>query len=449
MASTELRKIPRVDELLSLPALADLPHPLAKMVINRVLDQARKQGKIDPDQIRARIGELAEEYRYPYVRRAVNGLGVVLHTGLGRAPLYHAAEMIHQAMTGFSALQIDFDTGRRGDRYQRIDDLLRTITGCESSVIVNNNAAATMLILNTFGQGKEIIVSRGQLVEIGGAFRIPDVMKRSGARLVEVGTTNRTHLRDYEEAITDQTAAIMRVHQSNYRIIGFTKDVPLEELVSLAHRHNLLMIDDLGSGAFFDLRQYGLPYEPFVQESIKLGADLICFSGDKLLCGPQCGIILGKKALIDRIKKNPLTRALRCCKFTFIALEATLRLFLDPEHLIRTHPVLKLLTLDPKRIRRRAKLFLGKVRKLFPGLKVDLVETRSEIGGGSLAGHDLLSYAVAITPPINPDRFARRMRKQPVPVMGRVEGDRYLLDFRTILPKEERFIIEALRRVLA
>ncbi|HID32077.1 MAG TPA: L-seryl-tRNA(Sec) selenium transferase, partial [bacterium (Candidatus Stahlbacteria)] len=396
-----------------------------------------------------KISDLADDYRFPYVRRSVNGLGVILHTGLGRAPLTHASREIAGAISGFSALQIDLDTGRRGDRYQRINRLLRMITGCEASVIVNNNAAATMLILNTFGKDKEIIVSRGQLVEIGGAFRIPDVMMQSGAKLVEVGATNRTHLRDYEEAISENTAAIMRVHQSNFRIIGFTKDVPLEDLVKLGHDHGLLVLDDLGSGCFVDLRKYGLPYEPFVQESIKIGADLVCFSGDKLLSGPQCGIILGRKDLIDRIKKNPLIRAFRCCKFTFIALEATLRLFLDPDDLIKSHPVLKVLTLDPKKIRRRARFFLRRLIKEFPDLNAEVVETKSEIGGGSLAGYPLASYAVSILPPINPGEFARRMRHQPFPIMGRVEGDRYLLDFRTILRGEERHILEALRRTLA
>jgi len=450
MESSEFRKIPKIDDLLALPALDGLPRPLAKMIINQVLDETRRIGKVDVDQINREISEQAAVYGVPYVRRAVNGLGVILHTGIGRAPLSHAAKDIYNAMTGFATLQIDLDTGRRGDRYKRLDDLLREITGCEASVVVNNNAAATMLILNTFAQGKEVIVSRGQLVEIGGQFRIPDVMKRSGARLVEVGATNRTHLKDYADAITEDTAALMRVHMSNYRIIGFTKEVLLEDLVKLGHDNNLLVIDDLGSGCLLDLRQFNLPYEPFVQESIKAGADLICFSGDKLLSGPQCGIILGRKDLIDRIKKNPLTRAFRSCKFTFIALEQTLRLFLDPETLMQRHSVFRIMSLKPNEIKKRARRVSKKINEEFKGhLNSSVIETKAEIGGGSLAGYELPSYAVAIKPPIKPDDFARKMRKQSVPVIGRVEGGQYLLDFRTILPKEEKYIFGALRGVLA
>jgi L-seryl-tRNA(Ser) seleniumtransferase len=454
-----LRTIPSVDSILQWPELQKYLEVLQQSYITIII-----RGKIDEFRDRILAGEHFDldflrnsilcEFRdlmRPYFRRAVNALGIVLHTGLGRAPYsLGVAEAVRDASIGYSQLQID-EEGRRSDRYKKISHMLTIITGAEGAVIVNNNAGATLLILSELAKGKEVIVSRSQLIEIGGAFRIPEIMEQSGAVLREVGTTNRTHLKNYEDAINENTGALLRVHQSNYKIIGFTKEVPLEELVALGKKHNLPVIDDLGSGALLDLSKYGLPKEPTVQVSIKTGADIACFSGDKLIGGPQCGIIVGKKKYIDRIKKNPLTRALRCDKMTNEALEITLQLFLHKEEiLLKNHGVMKLLLRPIDDIKRHAGKCARMLKKDFSEkLDISLQKDVSQIGGGSLSTEELPTFVIAVKPKNgSPAELARALRTVDVPVYGRVADEAILLDFRTVLNGEEKFIAEAFREIL-
>lgn len=454
-----LRNIPAVDKILQWPELSKYLDRLEQHYITGII-----RYKIDEFRARILAGENYDldflknsilcEFKdiiRPYFRRAVNALGIVLHTGLGRAPFSNGvASALNNASIGYSQLQID-EEGKRADRYKKISQILGLITGAEAGIVVNNNAGATLLILNELAKGKEVIVSRGQLIEIGGAFRIPEIMEQSGATLREVGATNRTHLRNYEEAINENTGALLRVHQSNYRIIGFTKEVSLEELVELGRKYSLPVIDDLGSGALIDLSKYKLPKEPTVQDSVKKGADIICFSGDKLIGGPQCGIILGKKEIINRIKKNPLTRALRCDKLTNEALEVTLQLFLQKEEiLLKNHGVMNILLKRPGDIKRHATKCAKKLQKQFGAqLEISVQKDVSEIGGGSLSTEQLPTFVVAVKPKNNTvQELARALRMCDIPIFGRVSEDAILLDFRTVLKGEENFIIKAFTSIL-
>ena len=460
-----LRGLPSVDKLLESeelkPVLGRVHRRMAVRAIRAYLDELRQKIQAGEDAAFARdeLVRRLERERKPTLTRAVNGLGVILHTGLGRAPLSKAAQdALADVSEHFSSLEIDLETGRRGSRYRHIEPLLCELTGAEAAMVVNNNCAATLLILSGLAKGKEAIVSRGQLIEIGGAFRIPDVMMQSGCKMVEVGTTNRTHLRDYKNAITPETALLLRVHTSNYKITGFTKEVSLEELVGLAHEAKVLVVDDLGSGALVDLSKYGLPKEPLVQDSVKAGADVICFSGDKLISASQAGIIVGKKKYVDLLKKHPLTRALRCGKLTYAVLERTLELFLDAERVVKEHALFQLLLKTPAQMQSEARALVRRVQR-------DMTETGSEvsdrvpssvakftvkpalseIGGGSLATESLESRVVAIRPQtMNVDELARRMRLNRPPVFGRVEKGEYVLDFRTIRRDEIPIISVAL-----
>lgn len=454
-----LRNIPSVDSILQWPELQKYIETLQQtyitLIIREKIDDFRKRiiagENFNLDFLKNSILCEFKDLIRPYFRRAVNALGIVLHTGLGRAPFsLGVAEAIRDASIGFSQLQID-EEGRRADRYKKISHMLSILTGAEAAVIVNNNAGATLLILNELAKGKEVIVSRGQLIEIGGAFRIPEIMEQSGATLREVGTTNRTHLKNYADAINENTGALLRVHQSNYKIVGFTKEVSLEDLVALGKQHNLPVIDDLGSGALINLLKYDLPKEPTVQESMKIGADVACFSGDKLIGGPQCGIIVGKKALIDRIKKNPLTRALRCDKMTNEALEATLKLFFHKEDiLLKNHGVMKLLLKKPTDIKRHANKCARVLKKDFSEqLDITVQKDVSQIGGGSLSTEELPTYVVAVKPKTGSlTDLARSLRMCDIPVYGRVSEDAILLDFRTVLNGEEKFIVQAFEEIL-
>lgn len=454
-----LRNIPAVDKILQWPELQKFLEQLEQHYVTAII-----RYKIDEFRERILAGEdydlgflknsILCEFKdlvRPYFRRAVNALGIVLHTGLGRAPFSKGiAETLYNASIGYSQLQID-EEGKRADRYRKISQILSLITGAEAGIIVNNNAGATLLILNALAKNKEVIVSRGQLIEIGGAFRIPEIMEQSGATLHEVGATNRTHLENYEEAINENTGALLRVHQSNYRIIGFTKEVSLAELVELGKKHNLPVIDDLGSGALIDLSKYNLPKEPTVQDSVQAGADIICFSGDKLIGGPQCGIIIGKKRIINKIKKNPLTRALRCDKLTNEALEATLQLFLQKEEtLLKNHGVMSILLKPIKDIKRHASLCARKLKKQFGGdMEISVQKGVSEIGGGSLSTEQLPTFVVAVKPrTMAAQDLARALRTCDIPVYGRVSEGVILLDFRTILKGEEKFILQAFASLL-
>ncbi len=448
------RNLPAIDNLLRreevIALLKRFPRELVVNQLREELNRLRRdieEGKITEIKIEAIIKNCANQLR-PSLRRAIQGLGIILHTGLGRAPLSPSArEALLAVSENFCNLEIT-ETGRRGSRYRHIERLLQLLTGAESGMIVNNNAGATLLVLNTLAQGREVIVSRGELIEIGGAFRLPEVMAKSGARLVEVGTTNRTHLRDYREAINPNTALILKVHKSNYEIIGFTKEVPLKELTALGKEFNIPVVHDLGSGALIDLSRYGLPKEPVVSESIKDKADICLFSGDKLLGGPQAGVIIGQRELIERIKKNPLTRALRCDKLTFAVMEATLRLFLDEEKLKREHPVLNLLRKDVKEIERAAKM-VGRALRDIKEVEWKIQDNFSLIGGGSLATTKIPTKVLAIRPKrFSPEELATRLRQQDIPIFGRVENDWYLLDFRTIRKDEVKIVKESLLNCL-
>lgn len=383
--------------------------------------------------------------------RVVNATGVIIHTNLGRSLLPASAlDSLEYAGGCYSNLEFDLATGKRGSRYSHVEDLLCELTGAESALVVNNNAAAVLIALETLASGKEAVVSRGQLVEIGGSFRIPEIMTRSGARLVEVGATNRTHLRDYANAITSETGLLLRVHCSNYRIVGFTGEVSNVELVQLGRTHGIPVMEDLGSGCFVDLSKFGLAKEPTVLETVASGMDIVTFSGDKLLGGPQAGIIVGKKALVDQIKKNPLNRALRIDKLTLASLESVLRLYLDEANALREIPTLRMIAVSAAVVEQRAIRLAGQCQALLNSYGNFIpIEVQSQVGGGAMPGQNLASWAVAVQPNnIKISQLERRLRHAPVPVIGRIEKDRLLLDMRTVADDELDIALDGLRSAL-
>lgn len=375
----------------------------------------------------------------PHFKRVINGTGVVIHTNLGRSVLSQATmEKLVQAGGYYSNLEFDLETGKRGSRYSLVEDLICELTGAEAALVVNNNAAAVLLALDTLANDREVIVSRGQLVEIGGSFRIPDVMAKSGARLVEVGATNRTHLFDYERAITPDTAMLLRVHTSNFRIIGFTSEVSPEEMVALARANDLITMEDLGSGSLVDFSQFGFPKEPTVYEIVRAGVDVVTFSGDKLLGGPQAGIIIGKNEVIARIKKNPLNRALRIDKFTLASLESVLREYFDIEEALKNIPTLAMLTIAGADLKKRAQRIARQLKKrISQNCGVKIVATVSRVGGGALPEFNIDSWAIDLQPvTMKLSTFEQRLRKLVIPIVGRIENERFLLDVRTIQDRE-------------
>jgi L-seryl-tRNA(Ser) seleniumtransferase len=377
----------------------------------------------------------------------VNGTGVIIHTNLGRSPLAEEARRAVELVGRYySNLEFDLAAGRRGSRYSHVEGLLCDLTGAEAGLVVNNNAAAVLLTLETLARGREVVVSRGELVEIGGSFRIPDVMARSGAVMVEVGTTNKTHLRDYEQAIGERTAALLKVHQSNFHILGFTEEVLLPDLVRLAAQSGLPVLEDLGSGSLIDFSIYGLRKEPTVQEAIAAGAAVVTFSGDKLLGGPQAGLILGRKALVDRIKSNPLNRAVRIDKFTLAALEATLRLYLDEETAMRRIPILGLIRESYKRLRSRASRLRRRLAVAAgEAVEIGLADGVSRIGGGALPFQELPTRLLAIRPKaMSVNALGKFFLGRPVPIIGRIEEERLLLDVRTLDPEDTPILVQAL-----
>jgi len=406
----------------------------------------------DATQLGKRTVQLVHSKLAPTLIHAINGAGVILHTGLGRAPLPPAArKALIEATERYSLLALDRETGKRGDRFMHVEDTLIQLTGAEAALVVNNNAAAVMLVLTAFAAGKEAIVSRGELVEIGGSFRIPDVMARSGAKMVEVGTTNKTHLRDYIEAFASETTVILKVHPSNYRITGFTSDVALKPLSLLAHERGAILIYDQGCGAMIDLRRWGLPTEPTVSEAITAGADLVTFSGDKLIGGPQCGIIVGCKELVGRVKKHPLMRALRPDKLTLAALAGTLKLFLDPDRLPVTHPVYAMLAESLSSVSRRSQAIARAIRQTGIGkLGVEIVSGTTEFGSGALPTQGIPTRLVAVTPTdMSTQTLAGRLRRATPPLFTRIENDRLLIDARTVTREEVRLIERVFKQVLA
>lgn len=382
------------------------------------------------------------------LRSVINATGVVLHTNLGRARLSNSAQAALQRIgSNYSNLELDLLTGERGSRYLHTDDMLRMLTGAEASLVVNNNAAAVLLVLNTLAKDREVIVSRGQLVEIGGAFRVPEVMTQSGAILREVGTTNKTYLTDYARALNDRTALLLKVHTSNYRIIGFTEDTALVELVKLGRESGLPVIEDLGSGQLLDLQAWGLPAEPLVGESIRNGADVVTFSGDKLLGGPQAGIIVGKKCYIDQMKKNPLNRALRIDKLTLAALEATLREYLNPDKVIDRIPILRMLTISLEELRLKAeRIAAGFARLMGEKFEVKIMPGNSTVGGGSMPGEEMPTWLVTVkSRRVSSASLANELRNQSTPVLVRIHDDWIILDVRTIEDNEFELLMEAFK----
>ncbi len=389
---------------------------------------------------------LEDKFSYS-LKEAVNAAGVILHTGLGRAVLPEAARQnIQDISKGYSTLAVDLDSGRRGHRDTHLNNLLCELTGAQSALVVNNNAAATVLILNTLAKGKEVILSRGQLVEIGGSFRMPDIMAVSGAILREVGTTNKTHLSDYKDAIGENTGAIMRVHHSNYRIMGFAEEPSIGELAELANANHLTIIDDIGSGALVNLKEFGLTDEPLIKASIKAGADVVCFSGDKLIGGPQSGIIVGKTAAIKKIKKNSLTRALRVGKMTIAGLEATLKLFLTPEKLTLNHPFYQMLSLSLEDLNKRALRIQRKLRaELKAEVKISVGDGDSQVGSGSVPTELIPTKLLKIRPIVETvDNLAKKLRYYTPPICVRVQKDFVLLDLRTLQKHQDKIVVDAL-----
>ncbi len=451
-----LRKLPKVDELMQTLS-NEAPRRVKVTACRDVLDSLRSyilsSQEPDPESVEYETIKKQIEMRLtsllmPSLRPVVNATGVVIHTNLGRSLL---PKEIFQSMLDiagrYSNLEYNLEKGMRGSRYSHVEELLCDLTGAESALVVNNNAAAVLITLETLAKGREVIVSRGELVEIGGSFRIPDVMAKSGAILKEVGATNRTHLRDYESAIGEQTALLLKVHQSNFQMVGFTMAASVSDLAELGARHGVPVFEDLGSGNFIDFSRYGIIHEPMVQESLAAGADLVSFSGDKLLGGSQAGIIIGKKEFVDRIKKNPMNRAVRIDKLTLVALEGVLRLYQDPERAVKVIPTLNMLCLSHDELKSRARRLQRRLRALkLTGISINTVETISRVGGGALPLQQLKSLAVAITPgnkTFSAARIESELRKNEPPVIVRIEEDRVLMDIRTVQEEDYRIIAQA------
>jgi len=446
-----LRALPAVDRVLSCDtaaaALASFQRAYVIESVRAVLDDVRRQLTANarhaaptPEEVMALAVARMETQRDLPIRTVVNATGGVLHTNLGRALLAReAVDAVLRAAADPVNLEYDIEAGERGERDDLVAADLCALAGAEAATVVNNNAAAVLLALNTLAEGREVVVSRGELIEIGGSFRIPDVMAKSGARLREVGTTNRTHAADYAAAVNAETALLLKVHSSNYRIVGFTSAVPLEELVAIGRAHQVPVVEDLGSGALIDLSAYGLPKEPVVAARIAAGADLVTFSGDKLLGGPQAGIIVGRRALIDRIRRNPLRRALRCDKMTIAALAATLRLYRTSPDLAAALPTLRWLTRPLDEMTAVGEAAVGPLREaLGEGFTVALVDTASEIGSGALPVESLPSKAISIVHArLGAHDIARRFRHADPPIIGRIHAGRFLLDLRGIFHPEQ------------
>ena len=455
-----LRAIPQTGEMIETikSRLPGLPHQMVADCVRQVLEAERrrllKEDSPHPLGREALLEKaLAEIQRRlsPSLRPVVNATGVVVHTNLGRSCLpKEAIEEILSVADRYSNLEFNLETGKRGSRYSHVEALLCELTGAEAALVVNNNAAAVLITLETLARGKEVIVSRGELVEIGGSFRIPDVMARSGAILREVGTTNRTHLRDYQAAIGPETALLMKVHRSNFQVVGFTKEVSSQELAQLAHEHGLAAVEDLGSGCFVDLSPYGLPGEPTVQEVLRAGVDIVTFSGDKLMGGPQAGLILGRAELVERIKKNPINRAVRIDKLTLAALEATLRLYRDQQRALEAIPTLRLLTMTEEEVARRARRLLRHLRRQkLPQVELGLTKVFSQVGGGALPLANLPSVAISVRPQRKSVvALEEALRRLDYPIVARIEEETLLLDVRTIKDEEFSLVSKGLREAL-
>ncbi|HTP02751.1 MAG TPA: L-seryl-tRNA(Sec) selenium transferase [Anaerolineales bacterium] len=449
---SQLNSLPSVERLLQTDDARVLiqkhGRPLTLDAIRLTLDEVRNALRAGEDgtpqeleAIVSRAGVHLSEWERPSLQSVINGTGVILHTNLGRAPLSEAAlHAMNEAAASYSNIEFDLDTGKRGSRLSHVEALLKKLLDVEAAVVVNNNASAVLLVLSALAARKRVVIARSQLVEIGGGFRVPDVMRQSGAKLTEVGTTNKVRLDDYEQAMAEGDGLVMHVHRSNFKIVGFTEEPSLVELAHAAHSAGRLLIDDLGSGAVLDTAKYGLPHEPTVQESLAAGADVVCFSGDKLLGGPQSGIIIGRAELIQKAKKHPLARAIRADKTCLAGLAATLLHYLRDEA-ERELPIWQMICLSPDAVRARAQRWctaLG-IGAVVPG--------ESTVGGGSLPGEALRSYALALDVK-SPDKFLQKLRMQSPPIIARTEENRVVLDPRTVLQGQEEQFLRGLRAAL-
>jgi L-seryl-tRNA(Ser) seleniumtransferase len=456
-ARDALRALPSVDSVLQTSAAITLVehhgHPAAAAAVRQTLEALRKAildgtprdaGACSPDAVAAAAEATLAAQARPRLRRVVNATGIILHTGLGRAFMPDESREALAAVTGYCNLQQDLATGQRDRREECLRDLVCELTGAEDVLVVNNNAGATLLVLAALARGKEVVISRGELIEIGGSFRLPDIMRESGAVLREVGTTNKTHLRDYAAAVGPATGLILKAHKSNYKIVGFTDEVTIGDIVAVGRKAGVSVVDDLGCGALVGLEAFGLEHEGTVQESLAAGADIALFSTDKLIGGPQGGMIVGRRALIDRIQAHPLYRALRVGKLTLAALEATLRLFRAPDRLAQRHPVYMMLAKTPEAMEAQADRLAGLIRARQPAWEVGVGKETSYLGGGTLPAADLPSYAVRIrTPDLSADEVSRRLRRAAVPVVPRVHADWVILDMRTVLPADTADVVAA------
>jgi L-seryl-tRNA(Ser) seleniumtransferase len=460
-----LRKIPSVDEILNRTEVQELtrkfPRSMVVKAVQQLLEERRKKilsatdfGEFEqgmpPEAALFEIEEKICKIKQLSLRRVINASGIIVHTNLGRAPLsQEAIKAVGEMAKYYSNLEFDLENGQRGFRFSHVEGLLKELTEAGAGFVVNNNAAAVLLCLNTMAKGKEVIISRGELIEIGGSFRIPEIMEQSGARLVEVGTTNRTHIRDYREAVNEQTAVILKAHTSNYRVVGFSSEVELSELNRLGREHNVPVMFDMGSGNFLNSSVLGLKGEPTVQDAVRSGIDIITFSGDKLLGGPQAGIIIGKDRYLKTIKNNPLARALRIDKLTLAALEATLRTYvLTPEH-IDDIPVMRMLRVSDSLLKKRAQKIVRAIKKQLPFLDVSVIQDASQVGGGAYPLHDLPTWMVSINPlPLGVNEFESCLRTGTPAVITRISRDRVLLDMRTIFPEEASLIPKCIFQVI-
>ncbi|MBN2124161.1 MAG: L-seryl-tRNA(Sec) selenium transferase [Deltaproteobacteria bacterium] len=456
------RHIPAVDRLLKHPELertaARYPRALVLKAIHQTLAGIRdgidgERGPQSPsdlslEKVSHRVLETLDRLARPSLRPVINATGIIVHTNLGRSLLAERViRRFRSVSTGYSNLEYDLERGVRGSRYVHVEDILKEITSAEAAMVVNNNAAAVLIALETLARGREVVVSRGQLVEIGGSFRIPDVMKKSGARLVEVGTTNKTHLRDYEEVIGPETGLLLKVHQSNFQIVGFTEDVDTRQLVALGRKYGVPIMEDLGSGCLVDFSRYGLVKEPTVQEVISEGVDLVTFSGDKLLGGPQAGIILGRKHLMEAVKKNPLNRAVRIDKLTLLALEETLNAYRDEKTAMREIPTLKMICQTYRQMASRAQRLVEMIgRRESRNFRIELSDGDSKVGGGALPLFVLSTRLLCLEPgALSAHQMEEWLRRREPPIIVRVEKDRVLLDVRTIQDRELKEVAAALQ----
>lgn len=458
MDNSVFRKIPKMDNLLKEPLLLEsaesMPRGRMRSILQKALDDLRAsllQGADMPSEAELLEGfaaRLKRENQY-HLRKVINGTGIVLHTNLGRAPISEVvAAHMAETISGYSNLEYNLEAGRRGSRMDAVIDLLREVTGAEDAVLVNNNASAVFIVLHTLTKGKKVAVSRGELVEIGGSFRVPEIMKESGAELIEIGTTNKTHLWDYERAIEAGAEVLLKVHSSNFKIIGFTEEATLGELSVLAKENNIPLLYDLGSGFLVPPERVGLPEEAYVQQAVK-EADVVCFSGDKLLGAGQAGIILGKKEYISKIKKNQLLRMLRVNKTTLASMEAVLRFYTDSEVAIRELPVLSMLSAKPSDLQGRALALKQAIDQLKLPIHCDVAESKDSPGGGSLPGTILKGYAVALSGDLNLQELEHKLRMAQVPVISYIEDQRLMISVRTVKDSEYVYILEALKGALA